>query len=71
MDNTGYHKTLPMDESVFAFCGIGNPNSFMQTVEEMGLNLMGKQIFQDQQKYNPKPLELVEAGENKTNNSTG
>ena len=34
-----------------------------------------KEIFESinlgQQKYNPKPLELVEAGENKTNNSTG
>ena len=56
MDETGYRETMPVAEPVFAFCGIGNPNSFIQTVEEIGLNLIGKQIFQDHQKYNPKVL---------------
>ena len=56
MDETGYRETMPVAEPVFAFCGIGNPNSFIQTVEELGLNLIGKRIFQDHQKYNPKVL---------------
>ncbi len=56
MDNVGYHKTLPADESVFAFCGIGNPDFFMQTVKDVGLNIVGKRIFQDHQKYNSKVL---------------
>ncbi len=28
MDDTGYHKALPIDEPVFIFCGIGNSDSF-------------------------------------------
>ena len=56
IDDTGYHKTLPTDESVFAFCGIGNPDFFIQTVKDVGLNIVGKRIFQDHQKYNSKVL---------------
>jgi tetraacyldisaccharide 4'-kinase len=56
MDDTGYHKTLPTDGSVFAFCGIGNPDFFIQTVKDVGLNIVGKRIFQDHQKYNSKVL---------------
>ena len=57
MDETGYHESFPVDVPVFAFCGIGNPNSFIQTVKEVGLNIIGKRIFQDHQKYNPKVLQ--------------
>ena len=56
MDDTGYHKALATDESVFAFCGIGNPNFFIQTVKDVGLNIVGKRIFKDHQKYNYKVL---------------
>ena len=57
MDETGYHKALPTDESVFVFCGIANPNSFIQTVKEVGLEISGKLIFQDHQKYNKHVLQ--------------
>jgi tetraacyldisaccharide 4'-kinase len=52
MDYTVYNKTLPTYELVFAFCGIGNPDFFIQTVKDVGLNIVGKRIFQDHQKYN-------------------
>ena len=56
MDDTGYHKALAIDESVFAFCGIGNPDFFIQTVQDRGLNIVGRRIFKDHQKYNSKIL---------------
>ena len=56
MDATGYHKALPTDDPIFVFCGIGNPDSFVQTVKECGLNIIGKRLFQDHQKYNSKVL---------------
>ena len=57
MDDAGYHKALPIDEPVFIFCGIGNSDSFIQTVKELGLNISGKRIFKDHQKYNSKVLQ--------------
>ena len=56
MDENGYHKTLPIDVPVFAFCGIGNSLYFMQTVKGIGLDIVGKRIFRDHQKYNSKVL---------------
>ena len=56
MDENGYHKTLPIDVPVFAFCGIGNSLYFMQTVKGIGLDIVGKQIFRDHQKYTSKVL---------------
>jgi tetraacyldisaccharide 4'-kinase len=57
VDKTGYHKTLNANESVFAFCGIGDPNSFIQTVKEVGLNIIGKRFFKDHEKYYPRVLQ--------------
>ena len=57
MDDTGYHKALPTEEPMFAFCGIGNPNYFIKIAKEIGLNIIGKQIFRDHQKYNSKVLQ--------------
>ena len=61
MDETGYHKVVPIDEPVFAFCGIGNPNSFIQAVKEVGLKIVGKRIFQDHQKYKHQVLQDLSA----------
>ena len=51
IDKTGYHKAFPTNEPVFVFCGIGNPDSFIQTVKEVGLTIGGKRIFKDHQIY--------------------
>ena len=47
---------MPIDVPIFAFCGIGNYNTFIQILNETGLNIVGKQIFRDHQKYNSKVL---------------
>jgi len=57
IDDSGYHKALPVDVPVFAFCGIGNSDSFIHILKEMGLNVIGKRIFQDHQKYTSKILQ--------------
>ena len=57
VDGTGYHKTLHVNEPVFAFCGIGDPNSFIQTVKEVGLNIISKRFFKDHENYYPRVLQ--------------
>jgi tetraacyldisaccharide 4'-kinase len=38
-------------KKIFAFCGIGNPNAFLQTIKKLELNLVGSRIFNDHHQY--------------------
>ncbi len=50
-DSSGYHKSLPSSEVFFAFCGIGEPDSFFKSIKQLDLKLGGKRIFSDHQEY--------------------
>ncbi|GAJ08078.1 unnamed protein product, partial [marine sediment metagenome] len=39
------------DKRVFAFCGIGNPDSFLDTLKRLGTNLLGSIIYNDHHRY--------------------
>ena len=39
------------EKRIYAFCGIGNPNAFFQTLSEMALNIVGKKVYNDHHKY--------------------
>ena len=45
-------KTI--SENVFAFCGIGNPNSFFKTLQRMNIKLKVFKAFKDHQQYSKK-----------------
>ena len=38
-------------KNVFAFCGIGNPNAFFETVKNLGANIKGHDSFNDHYHY--------------------
>ncbi len=45
---------------VFAFCGVGNPGSFMNSVSSLGAEIRGKALFGDHHPYTPEDIkELV------------
>jgi len=44
---------------VFAFCGIGNPDSFFGTVRQLGAEVVGSRIFNDHQSYTRNGLEVI------------
>ena len=50
-DSSGYHKSLPSYEVLFAFCGIGEPNSFFKYIKQLDIKSGGKRIFPDHQEY--------------------
>ena len=50
-DSSGYHKSLPPSDPLFAFCGIGEPDSFIKSLTQLKLKLGGKRIFRDHQEY--------------------
>lgn len=39
------------DKKVFAFCGIGNPNAFLNTIKALGAELVGSKIYNDHYHY--------------------
>ncbi len=38
-------------KKVFAFCGIGNPDAFFNTIRKIGANLAGSKIYNDHHEY--------------------
>ncbi len=38
-------------KKIFAFCGIGNPDAFLSTVEGLGAELVGSKVFNDHYHY--------------------
>ena len=49
------HMEISLDElkgkKVFAFCGIGNPDAFLNTVRRLGVTLVGSKIYEDHYHY--------------------
>ena len=46
---------------VFAFCGIGNPRSFLHALAELGARVVGQCILEDHSEYTPQLLEELSA----------
>ncbi len=38
-------------KKIFAFCGIGNPNTFLNTIKALGTELAGSKIYNDHYRY--------------------
>ncbi|MGA2916876.1 MAG: tetraacyldisaccharide 4'-kinase [Sedimentisphaerales bacterium] len=48
-------RQLSIDElkgkKLYAFCGIGNPDAFFQTLSELALNIVGKRVYNDHHRF--------------------
>ncbi len=42
---------LLKSKKIFAFCGIGNPDAFLNTVEALGAKLVGSKVYDDHHNY--------------------
>jgi tetraacyldisaccharide 4'-kinase len=55
---------VPLDQirgkQVFAFCGIGNPQAFSQTLSRLGARIVGSRAFDDHYRYTPDDLKAVQ-----------
>jgi len=38
-------------KKIFAFCGIGNPDAFLNTIKQLGGNLIGSKVYNDHHHY--------------------
>lgn len=46
-------------QKVFAFCGIGNPQKFFSMLEEIGVDLVGRESFPDHYHYTARDMERM------------
>ena len=46
-------------QNIFAFCGIGNPDAFFDSLSHSGLNTVGTQTFDDHHTYTAADMEMV------------
>ena len=47
------------NKSVYAFCGIGNPDAFMTTLKQLGLNVVASKIYDDHHRYVPADIDDI------------
>lgn len=58
-DGSRYSLEHLGSQAVFVICGIGNPSSFLSTVERMGLQVAGHQFFADHHDYSRQDMSRV------------
>ena len=46
-------------KNIYAFCGIGNPNAFMTTLNQLGLSVTASKIFGDHHRYVPSDIDDI------------
>ena len=44
---------------IYAFCGIGNPEAFFQTLSDMALNIVGTKVYNDHHKYTESDIAAI------------
>ena len=59
INDVGRKKVNSINETVFAFCGIGSPNSFFSLIEKLDINISGKKVFLDHEKYTTNTLKKL------------
>jgi len=47
------------DKKIFAFCAIGNPDSFYKTLSAQQADIVGTETFDDHHNYNPADIDMV------------
>ena len=51
MDNKEISLEHIKNNKIFAFCGIGNPDAFFNTIKQLGANLLGSKVYNDHHHY--------------------
>jgi tetraacyldisaccharide 4'-kinase len=52
------------NKKIFAFCGIGNPDAFLNSIKNIGANLVGSKIYNDHHQYNNSDIDFIQGQAN-------
>jgi len=56
-------KQLPLSQlagkKIYAFCGIGNPDAYFQTLKDMSLNIVGTKVYNDHHVYTNEDIAAI------------
>ena len=47
------------EKSIYAFCGIGNPDAFFNNLKDLGLNIVGQKIYNDHHDYSDEDIDDI------------
>jgi tetraacyldisaccharide 4'-kinase len=53
------------DKKIFAFCGIGNPDAFLNTIRNTDANLVGSKIYNDHHRYTDSDVDDIHGQANR------
>lgn len=69
LNTTGGETSLEQlhEKKVFAYCGVGNPEAFFKTLEQLGVNLAGRKIYPDHYHYTSDDIPQITALAHSTN----
>jgi tetraacyldisaccharide 4'-kinase len=60
---TAQGTEIPLDripgQRIFAFCGIGNPQAFFRTLDQLGATISGSRVFDDHYRYTSADLKTL------------
>jgi len=63
--NSMHEKQIELKQmeckKVFAFCGIGNPDAFFSTIEELKINIAGSKVYNDHHRYTTQDIAEIYA----------
>jgi tetraacyldisaccharide 4'-kinase len=59
-------NTATPNESVYAFCGIANPDSFFNFIQSNNIDIKGQSVFQDHHKYSKESIQDLKSSINKS-----
>lgn len=61
---TAQGTEIPFDrirgQRIFAFCGIGNPQAFFRTIDQLGATISGSRVFDDHYRYTSQDLRTLQ-----------
>ena len=66
---SNYQKSQTPDKPIFAFCGIAEPNSFINSAKILDLKVEGRKFFQDHQEYTKEVIQEL-SGQIRANNTS-
>lgn len=54
------------NKKIFAFCGIGNPDAFLNSIKNIGVNLVGSKIYNDHHQYTSGDIGFIQGQANRS-----
>lgn len=59
-NSPGEEDSAARTKTLFAFCGIGNPNAFVSDLQDWGFQIVGRRFYRDHHRYTQDDMQAIE-----------